>query len=81
MPDIIAVDLNMPCSPGTEIVRTLKQNAALDETAVGVCTGSLDPKDKERAHKSGADFYVVKPFDEAKLNEVQLQYAAKRPAA
>jgi CheY-like chemotaxis protein len=58
----------MPEMDGLTVLRTIK---GFDRTAIVVITSSLSERDKVLQFKeSGADFYLMKPFEEAKLQEV-----------
>ncbi|MEM6414370.1 MAG: response regulator [Pseudomonadota bacterium] len=77
-PELIAIDLNMPRRDGIDIVKWFKGDARFDGIAVGVCTGSSDPYDRQRSFAAGADFFVVKPFDHKKLEDARSQADDKR---
>lgn len=66
-PDAIFLDGIMPEMDGLTVLRTIK---ALDRSAIVVITSSLSERDKVIQFKeSGADYYLMKPFEEAKLQE------------
>lgn len=67
-PDAVFLDGIMPEMDGLTVLRSIK---GIDRTAIVVITSSLSERDKVLQFKeSGADFYLMKPFEEAKLQEV-----------
>ena len=67
-PDVVFLDGIMPEMDGLTVLRTIKgRNAA----TIVVVTSSLSERDKVLQFKeSGADLYLMKPFEEAKFQEV-----------
>lgn len=67
-PHAVFLDGIMPEMDGLTVLRTIK---GIDRAAIVVITSSLSERDKVLQFKeSGADFYLMKPFEEAKLQEV-----------
>lgn len=67
-PHAVFLDGIMPEMDGLTVLRSIK---GMDRTAIVVITSSLSERDKVLQFKeSGADFYLMKPFEEAKLQEV-----------
>lgn len=69
-PMIIIVDLNLPGMKGDEIVKHICQYHKREKMFVGICTGSDDPADMQRAKEVGAQFYVSKPLNLECLNKI-----------
>ena len=66
-PDAIFLDGIMPEMDGLTVLRELK---ARSKNTIVVITSSLSERDKVLQFKeSGADYYLMKPFEEAKLQE------------
>jgi len=66
-PDAIFLDGIMPEMDGLSVLRAVK---ARDKSTIVVITSSLSERDKVLQFKeSGADYYLMKPFEEAKLQE------------
>jgi len=66
-PDAIFLDGIMPEMDGLTVLRAVK---ARDRSTIVVITSSLSERDKVLQFKeSGADYYLMKPFEEAKLQE------------
>lgn len=84
MPDVIIVDWNMPEMNGLEFVEALRAMPNGQEPKVVFCTTENDIKHIVKAIESGADEYIMKPFDrailETKLHQVGiLPYTADAP--
>ena len=67
-PDAIFLDGIMPEMDGLSVLRAVR---ALNTKTIVVITSSLSERDKVLQFKeSGADYYLMKPFEEAKLQEM-----------
>lgn len=67
-PDVIFLDGIMPEMDGLAVLKAVKGKSP---STVVVITSSLSERDKVLQFKeSGADYYLMKPFEEAKLQEV-----------
>jgi two-component system, chemotaxis family, response regulator Rcp1 len=62
VPDLIVLDLNLPCIDGHEVLAVLGAKEAFKAVPVLVVTSSEEQSDKERALAEGADAYFVKPL-------------------
>jgi two-component system chemotaxis response regulator CheY len=76
MPDAVLLDWNMPVMDGLEFVRALRKERDGRQPVVVFCTVENDLEHIGRALESGADEYIMKPFDseilQAKFAEVGL---------
>lgn len=76
MPDAILLDWNMPVMTGIEFLRRLRKMAGGDAPRVVFCTTENDLAHIQEALSSGANEYIMKPFDgeiiETKFSEVGL---------
>lgn len=63
--DLVLLDLNLPGSPGLEVLRSIR--TAKPDLAVMVVTGSTQVEERVRGLDAGADDYVAKPFAFAEL--------------
>jgi two-component system, chemotaxis family, chemotaxis protein CheY len=64
MPDCILLDWNMPVMDGLTFLRTLRKEFGPDNPPVVFCTTENDVSHIEAAILSGAQEYIMKPFDE-----------------
>lgn len=62
-PDIIVLDVMMPGIDGFEVARRLRQMPALEMTKIIFLTAKGTQRDKESGYASGAEYYMIKPFD------------------
>jgi two-component system chemotaxis response regulator CheY len=69
MPDAVLLDWNMPTMNGIEFLRSLRQMEGGSAPTVIFCTTESDVEHIQSAIESGADEYLIKPFDEQSLRE------------
>jgi two-component system response regulator len=69
-PDIIILDLNLPCKDGREVLKAIKRNRELKCIPVIVLTTSSDKNDILQCYDLHANCYVLKPIDIEKFIEV-----------
>ena len=62
-PDLIFLDLKMPRVDGFAVLDDVRKTPALSTIPVVVLTSSVEPRDVERAYRSGTNAYVAKPVD------------------
>ncbi len=62
-PDVVILDIIMPGLHGFEVLQRIRNNPALDKTAVIMTSAKSYKPDIEAAKKLGADDYCVKPTD------------------
>jgi len=62
-PDIIVLDVMMPGMDGFEVARKMRNNAALESAKIVFLTAKGTQRDKESGYASGAEYYMIKPFD------------------
>lgn len=76
MPDVILLDWNMPVMNGIEFLRELRKSQGGDRPVVVFCTTENDMAHIQEAISSGANEYIMKPFDsdilESKFAQVGL---------
>jgi len=63
MPEIVLLDWNMPVMSGIEYLRELRQLPGGDAPVVVFCTTENDMSKIQEAIGSGANEYIMKPFD------------------
>lgn len=76
MPDLIMLDWKMPVMDGIEFLQKLREAPGGNQPKVVFCTTENSVDSIEKAIASGADEYIMKPFDsdviKSKLIEVGL---------
>jgi two-component system chemotaxis response regulator CheY len=76
MPNGVLLDWHMPVVSGNEFLGELRQMPGGGAPIVVFCTTNIDLKHIQEAIKSGADEYIIKPFDSEtikyKLSQVGL---------
>ena len=84
LPDLVVLDVMMPGMSGWEVCRKIRQEAALAHTGVLMLTGIGENLNEATSPLFGADEYIDKPFDFARLDQkieaVLRQRAAARDA-
>ena len=60
-PDLVLLDLSLPDCHGTDVVRTLKQDARTRDIPVVALSASVMAADKERAAEAGCAEFIEKP--------------------
>jgi CheY-like chemotaxis protein len=60
-PDLLFLDIHMPCLDGKQCLKVIKQNAAYRQLPVIMLTGSNYEEDIKASYEAGAALYLVKP--------------------
>lgn len=68
-PDMVVSDINMPVMSGYDLCHAIKYDEALWNVPVILLTVLSEAEDIMQAINSGADGYIIKPFDEFTLLE------------
>ena len=80
-PSLVLLDVMMPGRDGWEVCRLMKQHPSLGRRVRIIMVTALDEwDDKRQALQTGADDYVSKPFDLAKLAATVERNVALLPA-
>lgn len=69
-PDLILLDLNMPCKDGHEVLAEIKADASLSSIPVVVLTTSNSKDDVVRAYGAHANCFIRKPVDFVRFTEL-----------
>jgi len=75
LPDIIFLDLNMPCMGGKECLAELKKDEVLRHIPVIMYTTSSQSKDIEETMLKGAICFITKPTNVKELKNILHQIA------
>lgn len=63
LPDIVVLDVMMPGMDGFEVARRMRNMPELDNVKIIFLTAKGTQRDKEAGYAVGAEYYMVKPFD------------------
>ena len=78
-PSLVLLDVMMPGLDGWQVCREIKASPNGKNIRVVMVTALQDWMDKRQALETGADDFVEKPFELAKLGEVVERNTAKLP--
>ncbi|MBC7748084.1 MAG: response regulator [Methylotenera sp.] len=70
LPNILFLDLNMPCKTGHECLREIRSNSRFIDVSIAIYSTSSSDKDIEDSFVQGANIYIKKPNDFSKLKKV-----------
>ena len=62
-PDIVVLDVMMPGMDGFEVARKMRNNPHLESTKIVFLTAKGTQRDKQTGYANGAEYYMIKPFD------------------
>ncbi len=77
-PKIALLDLSMPGMNGDVVCRFIKNSNELMHIKVVIITSHGKPEDKERAMKSGCDYFLTKPVNSRQLLDAVLKVSQER---
>lgn len=77
--DLILTDINMPDINGLELISYLRNNSNYRSIPVFIISTEGSQKDVEKGKLLGANEYVVKPFDPARLLKLISSYLCTAP--
>src|SRR5262249_39762853 len=63
MPDVIVLDWEMPQMDGPAVARAVRELPGGDQPTIIFCAARNEPGDIAQALGTGADEYIMKPFD------------------
>lgn len=70
LPDIIFLDLNMPRKGGLECLKEIRQDKRLKNISIAIYSTSSSDQDVEDTFVAGANVYIKKPNDFARLKKI-----------
>jgi|SRR5579883_2894725 len=73
--DVVIMDRNMPKMTGIEAVKKMRATPALKDQKVIMCTSAGMVSEVDEAFQAGANDYVMKPIDLAKLVQKAARFA------
>ena len=73
MPDAVLLDWNMPVMNGIEFLEALRKMPGGDYPKVILCTTENDMSHIQRAMQTGANEYIMKPFDSEIIENKMVQ--------
>jgi diguanylate cyclase (GGDEF)-like protein len=76
-PDVLLLDIKMPVVDGLSVCRTLRQDFRTKGLPIILLTAKMSLEDRLCGYQSGADDYMVKPFDLDEL-KVRVEGALER---
>jgi CheY-like chemotaxis protein len=62
-PELLFLDLKMPCKSGIECLKEIRRNPNLKDLPIVVYSGSSKMSDIQKSYVHKADLYMVKPFN------------------
>jgi len=77
--DLILTDINMPDINGLELISYLRTNSNYLSIPVFIISSEGSRKDIEKGRLLGANEYLIKPFDPARLQELISSYLCGNP--
>lgn len=63
LPNLVVLDLNLPKSDGSDVLRRIRETPDYAGIPVIVLTSSDSPKDRKTIESLGADSFITKPSD------------------
>ena len=79
-PDVLFLDMNMPCMNGLECLTQIRSQEAFDELVIIIYSTSYEKDLAQTLKNIGADFYIQKPSEFLKLKLIiskALQFIVK----
>ena len=70
LPDLIFLDLNMPIKNGHQCLEEIRSNDKLKHIPIAIFSTSKSPNEVDKTLKAGANVYIHKPNDFARLKEL-----------
>ena len=72
-PDLIVLDLMMPKIGGIELCKQIRKDEELKATKIVMVTAKDQQRDEVKGMETGADDYIMKPFEADELLHVVKQ--------
>ncbi len=68
-PDLIILDIMMPETDGLKVLARLRENSDTASIPVILLTAMVQQEDVIEGYKTGADYYIMKPFTSTQVLE------------
>ncbi|MBI9073621.1 MAG: response regulator [Melioribacteraceae bacterium] len=72
--DLIITDLNMPNLDGFELIKAIRENDEYQDIPIIILSSLSGSEEIERGMNSGANSYLVKPFDPKRIQYEVAKY-------
>ncbi len=72
--DLIITDLNMPNLDGFELIKNIRENENYKDVPIIILSSLAGSTEIERGLKTGANSYLVKPFDPKRVQYEVAKY-------
>ena len=69
-PNVILMDIGMPCMDGNEVARRIRQQPEFNDIKLIAVTGWGQEKDRQRSKESGFDHHLTKPVNFQTLSDL-----------
>ncbi len=79
-PDLIVLDIRLPKMNGWELCKMLKAEPRTEHIPIIMLTGCSQPVQEQYGKVCGADAYVIKPWEAARLLEISRDLLKKSAA-
>ena len=63
IPDLVVLDLNLPKSDGSDVLRCIRETGTYIGVPVVILTSSDSPRDRKTIESLGANSFITKPSD------------------
>jgi CheY-like chemotaxis protein len=70
IPDILFLDMHMPCKHGRECLKEIRSNQRYDDLPIIIFSSFTDPGTIEYCFREGSNLYTIKPNSISELTEI-----------
>lgn len=70
IPDILFLDMQMPCKNGRECLKEIRGNRRYDDLPIIIFSSFTDPNTIEYCFREGSNLYTIKPNSISELTEI-----------
>ena len=69
-PDLVILDLGLPSGGGFFVLENIRKNRKVVQMRIIVSTANISADIEKKSRESGADSFILKPYDLEKLLEI-----------